>query len=293
MSILTAAVRLANKSRVKKLEQGKRNPQPLQAAIFNALIKAGTQTEFGRQYYFKEITSLEKFQQQVPLHEYDHLQPYIDRMRQGEQNILWNTPVRWYAKSSGTTAGKSKFIPVSKESLAHCHYRGTKDVLLFYLENHPKSKLFHGKSLTLGGSHRPEVNGRIRNGDISAVMIQNSPAFSEPFRTPPRHIALLPDFETKVQKNHSAKCYFLCGGTFVEPGTDETYSGDFRQKQSAGSMAKHGIIHAWGHQLCALPGAIQAAHSFGADALHGNLQCLGRVLRNTGRPGRHEPAAAY
>jgi len=108
--------------------------------------------------------------------------------------------VRWFAKSSGTTADKSKFIPVSNESLQHCHYQGAKDVLVFYVNNYPKSKMFNGKSLTLGGSHKPEVNGKIHSGDLSAILIQNSPFYAELVRTPSSAICLTPDFETKVQR---------------------------------------------------------------------------------------------
>ncbi len=200
MNILTTIVRSLTASRLRKLDESRRAPQAFQQSIFNSLIVAGRETQFGAQYVFKDISTLEQFQQRVSLHEYDALKPYIDRMRSGEQHVLWNTPVHWFAKSSGTTADKSKFIPVSNESLQRCHYQSTKDVLMFYINNYPKSRLFNGRALTLGGSHRPEVDGNIRSGDLSALLIQNSPWYAEIVRTPPREVSLIADFETKVQR---------------------------------------------------------------------------------------------
>jgi hypothetical protein len=200
MSILTSIIRNLYQSRLRRLEDAKRRPQRYQHAIFTSLIKAGGDTQFGKQYRLADIASVETFQQRVPLHEYDQLKPYIDRMRQGEQKVLWNTPVHWFAKSSGTTADKSKFIPVSRESLQQCHYQGARDVLIYYLENNPHSQMFNGKALTLGGSHRPETNGKIHHGDLSAILIHNSPWYVELVRTPSRDVSLLPDFETKVQR---------------------------------------------------------------------------------------------
>ncbi|MDR2802287.1 MAG: GH3 auxin-responsive promoter family protein, partial [Prevotellaceae bacterium] len=198
--MITSIVRTLLKSRFRQADDCRRQPQRYQQAIFKSLIKAGSETQFGKQYRFSGVATVNDFQQSVPLHEYDRLKPFIDRMRQGEQRVLWNTPVRWFAKSSGTTADKSKFIPVSSEALHHCHYQGARDVLMFYINNYPHTRLFNGKALTLGGSHRPETDGKIRNGDLSAVLIQNSPRYAEWVRTPARATALLPDFETKVQR---------------------------------------------------------------------------------------------
>jgi hypothetical protein len=200
MPILTSLVRTFTQPRFRRSCDCKQHPQPFQQAIFRSLLKAGSDTCFGKQYRFSEIATVEQFQQRVPLHEYDRLKPFIDRMRQGEQRVLWNTPVRWFAKSSGTTADRSKFIPVSREALHGCHYQGARDVLMFYVRNYPGSRLFNGKSLTLGGSHRPETGGGIHSGDLSAILLQNSPFYAEWVRTPSRATALLPDFETKVQR---------------------------------------------------------------------------------------------
>lgn len=203
MSTLTSIVRLATTARFRKLDKSRKNPQRFQHAIFKSLIMSGVETQFGERYGFNCASSVERFQHRVPLHDYDGLKPYIDRMRNGEEGVLWPTPVNWFAKSSGTTADKSKFIPVSMESLQHCHYQSAKDVLMFYVHNYPKSRIFNGKALTLGGSHKPETNGRIHSGDLSAVLIQNSPWYAELVRTPSRDISLIADFESKVQ--HIAK----------------------------------------------------------------------------------------
>jgi hypothetical protein len=199
-SFRTSLIHSLTQRRFRRSDDCRRHPQHYQQAIFKSLMNAGSGTWFGKQYGFAELATVEAFQQRVPLHEYDHLKPFIDRMRQGEQRVLWNTPVRWFAKSSGTTADKSKFIPVSREALHQCHFQGARDVLMFYIRNYPRTRMFDGKALTLGGSHRPETDGRIRHGDLSAVLIQNSPRYAEWVRTPSRETALLADFETKVQR---------------------------------------------------------------------------------------------
>ncbi|MDR0667066.1 MAG: GH3 auxin-responsive promoter family protein [Prevotellaceae bacterium] len=200
MTILTATIHALNRPRLRRLDDCKRRPHAYQQTIFQSLLNAGRETTFGKQHRFADLSTLEQFQQRVPLHEYDQLKPYIDRMRQGEPKVLWNTPVRWFAKSSGTTADKSKFIPVSRESLLRCHYRGARAVLACYLENNPKSKLFNGKNMTLGGSHQPEENKTCSHGDISAILIRHSPWYAELTRTPSREVTLIPDFETKIQR---------------------------------------------------------------------------------------------
>jgi hypothetical protein len=173
----------------------------MQQQLFHKLIGVGKTTLFGREHHFHTIRNLEAFQHQVPISEYNDLLPYITRIRQGEQQVLWNTPVRRLAKSSGTTAGKSKFIPVTREVLQHCHYQGARIAVALYLHNHPASKLLGGKSLTLGGSFGSGGNDeRIPSGDLSAIMIEHSPWYTEYSRVPQRRTALIPDFETKVAR---------------------------------------------------------------------------------------------
>ena len=138
--------------------------------------------------------------QAVPIHEYEDLKPYIQRIMDGEQNILWNTPISWFAKSSGTTSDKSKFIPVSEESLQDCHYKAAKDVLTFYYNFNPDSDLLTGKGLVIGGSHNiHQVNDEVHYGDLSAVLLQNSPFWGHWIRTPELSIALMDEWESKIE----------------------------------------------------------------------------------------------
>ena len=162
------------------------------------LVERAKDTEYGRKHLFATIKSYEDFTQNIPVNTYEELKGDIDRMRHGERNILWPGQVRWYAKSSGTTNDKSKFIPVSHEGLQTIHYQGGKDVIAYYLSNHPESRLFNGKSLILGGSHSPNYN--LYNslvGDLSAILIENINPLANLCRVPKKSTALLSDFEVK------------------------------------------------------------------------------------------------
>src|SRR5690606_16524876 len=150
---------------------------------------------------FKSIHNFRDFQNRFPVQDYEMLKPFIERMMKGEKNILWSTPVSWFAKSSGTTSDKSKFIPVSKEALRDCHFKCGMDVMTSYVEQFPDTKIFNGKGLVMGGSHEVfKVNNEVSFGDISAVMLQNMPALASYVRTPSLSIALLSDWEEKMEK---------------------------------------------------------------------------------------------
>jgi hypothetical protein len=177
------------------------DPASTQNAVWQDLLAAGQYTEFGRKYLFSQIQSIQDYKKQVPIQEYENLKPYIDRMMNGEENILWNSPVQWFAKSSGTTSEKSKFIPVSEESLKDNHYRASKDVLSFYYATHPDSDLLTGKSLVIGGSHQiNQLNEEVQYGDLSAVVMQNSPFWTNWIRTPELSIILMDEWENKIEK---------------------------------------------------------------------------------------------
>lgn len=164
-------------------------------------MASGQYTEYGRQHKFSQIQSLADFKKKVPINDYEALKPFIDRMMQGEENVLWNTPVTWFAKSSGTTSDKSKFIPVSEESLKDNHYKASKDVLSFYYATHPDSDLLTGKALVIGGSHQiNHLNDEIHYGDLSAVVLQNSPFWGHWLRTPDLSIALMDEWEEKIER---------------------------------------------------------------------------------------------
>lgn len=200
MKLLSPAISTVARMRLWSIEQWVADPVTAQFTVWQDLITAGQHTEFGRQYNFSSIQSLADFKKAVPISEYSNLQPYIDRMMKGEENILWNTPVLWYAKSSGTTSEKSKFIPVSDESLKDNHYKASKDVLTFYYASHPDSDLLTGKSLVIGGSHQiNQLNEDVQYGDLSAVILQNSPFWSAWLRTPDNSIALMDEWEEKIE----------------------------------------------------------------------------------------------
>lgn len=177
------------------------DPVKAQHSVWQDLLAAGQYTEFGRNHRFSQIQSLADYKKAVPLQRYEDLKPYIDRMMLGEENVLWNTPVTWFAKSSGTTSEKSKFIPVSEESLNDNHYKASKDVLSLYYVSHPESDLLTGKGLVIGGSHQiNSLNDDVQYGDLSAVILQNSPFWSNWIRTPDLSIALMDEWEEKIEK---------------------------------------------------------------------------------------------
>ena len=180
------------------LEKHYTQPEALQHAVLHHLLEKGACTEYGRNHLLSAKNSYEDFAKNVPVNTYEELKRDIDRMRHGEADVLWPGLVKWYAKSSGTTNDKSKFIPVSDEGLHHIHYQGGKDVVALYLRNHPDSRLFDGKSLILGGSHSPNYNvaGSLV-GDLSAILIENINPLVNLIRVPRKRTALLSDFEVK------------------------------------------------------------------------------------------------
>ncbi len=184
--------------RQKELEKHFTEPEQLQRSVLNYLVSKGRDTEYGRSHAFENINGYDDFVKNVPINTYEELKGDIDRMRHGEASVLWPGLVKWYAKSSGTTNDKSKFIPVSSAGLHNLHYKGGSDVVAFYLRNNPDSRLFDGKSLILGGSHSPNYNveGSLV-GDLSAILIENINPFVNLIRVPKKRTALLSDFELK------------------------------------------------------------------------------------------------
>jgi hypothetical protein len=187
--------------RMWRIEAWRNNPLEAQRDVLQNLVTAAQYTEFGRKYNFSELFTISAFKQTIPIHEYDDLKPYIQRILDGEQNVLWNTPIYWFAKSSGTTSDKSKFIPVSDESLQDCHYKAAKDVLTLYYNFNPDSELLTGKGLVIGGSHTiSKINPEAQYGDLSAVLLQNTPFWGHWLRTPDLGIALMDEWESKIEK---------------------------------------------------------------------------------------------
>ena len=187
--------------RQRALEKYQHEGETLQRAVLDHLIKTAGDTEYGRNHAFNSIKGYDDFIQQVPVNTYEELKGDIDRMRHGEADILWPGKVKWYAKSSGTTNDKSKFIPVSPEGLQKIHYAGGRDSVAIYLRNNPQSRMFDGKGLILGGSHAPNYNLKDSLvGDLSAILIENINPLVNFVRVPKKQTALLSDFEVKRER---------------------------------------------------------------------------------------------
>lgn len=176
-------------------------PVSAQRNVLQHLVTQAQYTEFGRKYGFSKLFTVKDFKNKVPIQEYEDIKPYIERMMGGEENILWNTPINWFAKSSGTTSSRSKYIPISEETLKEVHFKASKDLLTNYYANFPKSELLTGKGLVVGGSHQVNNLAKdIQYGDLSAVLMQNTPFWGHWIRTPELSIALLDEWETKIEQ---------------------------------------------------------------------------------------------
>ena len=184
--------------RWRELERHNNEAEALQRDVLSRLVSRAKDTEWGRYHHFADMKTYEDFVRCNPVTDYEELKGHIDRMRHGEADLLWPGRVKWYAKSSGTTNDKSKFIPVSKEGLKRLHYKGGSDVVAMYLRNNPQSRMFDGKGLILGGSHQANYNlpGSLV-GDLSAILIENINPVVNLFRVPQKETALLSDFEVK------------------------------------------------------------------------------------------------
>ena len=195
---ITSIIRPLLLPRARRVARWATQAEETQAAVLERLLARAAHTEWGLRYEYGRLTGYEQFARAVPLTTYDTLKTDIDRMRHGEQSVLWPGVVKWYAKSSGTTNDKSKFIPVSREGLKHTHYQGGTDAVAIYLGNNRESRMFDGKGLILGGSHSPNYNveGSLV-GDLSAILIENINPLVNLVRVPKKQTALLGDFEVK------------------------------------------------------------------------------------------------
>lgn len=207
MKILSPALSQLARIRMGRIEYFMQYPLQVQQQVFQNLLSAAQYTEFGKQFDFSNIFKIDEFKQRVPVHNYEGMKPFITQTMEGQQNVIWNTPIKWFAKSSGTTADKSKFIPVSVESLDDCHYRAGRDVLSLYYNNFPESDVLTGKSLVIGGSHQVNklsAESDSYYGDLSAVMLQNMPFYGNMIRTPELSIALMDEWEEKIERMANA-----------------------------------------------------------------------------------------
>ena len=186
------------KQRIHQIELFLKYPHEVQEEVLMNLIRLSENTAIGQQFDFESIKSYATFSERIPVSTYEDLEPLIQKTRQGEQNIFWNTPIKWFAKSSGTTNAKSKFIPVSNEALEDCHYKGSKDLLCMYLNNNENSEMFLGKSLRLGGSKQIYEDNNTYFGDLSAILIENMPLWAEFSSTPSNKVSLMTNWDDKI-----------------------------------------------------------------------------------------------
>lgn len=202
MALINSVLSWLMKKRFHQIELFMKYPHEVQDEWLKKLLIKARDTEWGKKYDYKSIDSLKEYKERVPINDYDTLKPYINRLRKGEQNILWNSDIKLFAKSSGTTSDKSKYIPVSQEAMEECHYKGGKDMLSIYCNNYPDNYMFAGRGLAMGGSHRiTEINNEnYYDGDLSALIVQNLPYWAEFIRVPKRSVALMDEWESKIEK---------------------------------------------------------------------------------------------
>ncbi len=208
MSLINSLVSWFNTSRMHEIDFLKEHPEEVQQETLLKLLNSASGTEFGKKFDFKSVDSEKEFKNNIPLHSYEDIKPYIERLREGEINLLWPGEIKWFAKSSGTTSDKSKFIPVSYQALDECHFRGARDILAIYTNNYPETRIFSGKGLTIGGSHQVNnFNNQSFYGDLSAILLENSPFWVSFIRTPNTKIALMEKWEEKLEKAYEATLY--------------------------------------------------------------------------------------
>ena len=203
MDILNSILTWVMKKRIHDIELFMKYPNEVQEELLKDLILKAKKTEFGRAHNFAGLNSYQDFKNNVPVQSYEQLFPFIERIMKGDQNVLWPSNISWFAKSSGTTNARSKFIPVSTEALEDCHFKGGKDLISIYVNNYPDSRMFSGKGLAIGGSHQInefDQNADSYYGDVSAVIMQNLPFWAQVIRTPSLEVALMDKWEEKIEK---------------------------------------------------------------------------------------------
>ncbi|MCK9254168.1 MAG: GH3 auxin-responsive promoter family protein [Bacteroidales bacterium] len=201
MSLINSIVSLINYSRLTEIDYFRKHPFEVQENVLKSLLENGVFTEIGKKHNLNEIKSGIDFSNKMPLHDYESLKSYIEKIMHGEENVLWPGKIKWFSKSSGTTSDRSKFIPISKESLEDCHFRSGKDIFMLYADRYPESKVFIGKSLAIGGSTDININSEDSYyGDLSAVLIKNMPFWTYFNRIPKNDIALIEDWNIKLEK---------------------------------------------------------------------------------------------
>lgn len=284
MDILTNTISLLFRPRQKEIARFAQDADAIQHKQLKSLLSTARNTEWGLKHDYKSIQGYADFCERIPLQTYDDIKPYVTRMINGERNILWPSVVRWYAKSSGTTNDKSKFLPVTPEILKGCHYKGGFDTVSIYLQNNPDSHFFASKGLILGGSHSPSpLNRNAHCGDLSAVLLQNLNPLVNLIRVPDKKIILMDEWESKIKAIVESTWKTDVNSLSGVPSWMLVLTMAVLQKTGSripdGCLAQHGGILPRRGQFRAVPGPIQSVDSFGPDALHGDLQCIGRFFR--------------
>ncbi|MBL7892557.1 MAG: GH3 auxin-responsive promoter family protein, partial [Bacteroidia bacterium] len=202
MPILNSIASWWMRKRMHQIDLFMKYPHDVQEEWFRRLIEQAKYTEWGKKYDYNTIETYRQFNERIPLQDYDTIKPFIERARRGEQNVLWPGETNWFAKSSGTTSDKSKFIPVTENSLEESHYNGGRDMVAIHCSNRPETMLFTGKNLALAGSYQVDKYGQHESyhGDLSAIVIRNLPLWAEFLRSPDLSIALIDEWEKKLDK---------------------------------------------------------------------------------------------
>jgi hypothetical protein len=208
MPLINSLVSWFNTSRMHQIQFLKKHPEDVQRETLLKLLRSAGKTEFGKKYGFLSVGSEYEFKTRLPLQSYEEIKTYVDRLREGESDLIWPGEIKWFAKSSGTTSEKSKFIPVSNEALEDCHFRGARDILAIYTANNPDTLIFSGKGLTIGGSHQVNnFNNQSFYGDLSAILIENTPFWVSFIRTPSTRTALMEKWEEKLEMVYEETLY--------------------------------------------------------------------------------------
>jgi hypothetical protein len=203
MGLINSILTWVMKKRIHQIELFIKYPHEVQEELLKKLLNTGRTTEIGNEFDFSSIQSYDQYRERIPIRTYEEYYPLIERLMRGEQNILWPSEIKWFSKSSGTTNSRSKFIPVSTESLEDCHFKGGKDMLSLYVNCYPDTKIFDGKGLAVGGSHQIneyDPSSSSYYGDVSAVIMQNLPPWAQFIRTPSLETALMNNWEEKIEK---------------------------------------------------------------------------------------------
>ncbi|MCM1030387.1 MAG: GH3 auxin-responsive promoter family protein [Oscillibacter sp.] len=201
MAFINSLISLFTSKRLSQIDYFKANPAEVQRNVLKELLTTAAKTEYGQKYHFHSISTAEQYRERLPIVHYEDMREQISATMNGQPNLLWPEEIKWFAKSSGTTDAKSKFIPVSPSSLENCHFRGGKDIIAIFNRLYPDAQVFGGKTLALGGSSEiSAANTNCQYGDLSAILISNTPFWANFMKTPDASIMLMSNWEEKIEK---------------------------------------------------------------------------------------------